>query len=137
MKGEKLISVFIKDIINIDDFIQTYGENGKQYINDIIIENSSILENLKKNDAIIHISKLLGDNIDFAKSMFNFYIENTLKDTMICNLKEEILEKNEEIEIYKGYQEKENKALVNAINTLYNKRIGLKSEIPRLRTIRK
>ena len=137
MSEKKLINILFKDGINIEDFLQTYGENGKTYINNIILENSYILENLKENDAIIHISKMLGGNIDFAKSMFNFYIENTLKDTMICNLKEEIKENNEEIEIYKCYQEKENKVLASAINNLYNKRIVLKSNIPRLRTIKK
>ena len=99
MSEENLISIINKDSININDFIDTFGENGVSYVKEFCHENSHILKELRENECIKIISEKFGHNIDLAKSIYNFYIELKLKDVMIDNLKEEINEKQQEIKI--------------------------------------
>lgn len=140
MEEKNIISLVFKNTLNIKQFTDIYGEEGKIYIQNFIEENVHILSTFKENEAISFISNKLGKNIDLATSLFNFYIETQLKDKMIENLKEEVLEKEEEVSIYKKHidkEDKENKALSEAINDLYNKRIVSKKDKVKLRMLKK
>lgn len=137
MEEENMLSLVFKNTLNIKQFTDTYGNEGNVYVKHFIEENINILSTFKENEAISFISNKLGKNIDLATSLFNFYIEKQLKDKMIENLKEEVLEKEEEVTIYKQHINKENKLLSNAINDLYNKRVVSRKDKVKLRMTKK
>ena len=136
MNEENLISIINKDNININDFIETFGEDGVSYVKEFCHENSHILKELRENECMKIISEKFGNNIDLAKSIYNFYIESKLKNVMIDNLKDEINEKQEEIKIYKEHMNDKEERVSKAIKNLYDTRISTKSSKPRLRMIR-
>ena len=137
MDSNNLISVINKEVINIKQFTDAYGEDGSKYAQSFIKENYHILKNLQENEIMKYISDKFGGKIDFAKSVFNLYIESELKDVMIKNLQDDVCEKDEEIEIYKRHVKDEHQKISNSIKELYDKRIAIKSEIPRLRLTKK
>jgi predicted membrane-bound dolichyl-phosphate-mannose-protein mannosyltransferase len=134
--NDNLMSLLSKDFIDTKTFTDIYGGEGVEYIKTFIKDNNNILISLRENDAIKFISQKLGD-IDIAKTLYNFYIENKLKDNAIENLKEEVHEINDELNVYKKHANENDKKLSNAIKELHNKHIVATQGKSKLRMIKR
>ena len=134
--NNSLLSILSKDFIDTKIFTDIYGNDGLEFVKTFIKENNNILISLRENDAIKFISEKLG-NIDLAKTLYNFYIENKLKDNAINNLRDEVNEVNDELNVYKKHANENDKKLSAAIKDLHNKHIVATPGKSKLRMIRK
>lgn len=103
------MEILMNSKINATKIREFYGNDGVELLKTVMRENSMILKDLKENEAIQEITKLLKisfDKADFADLIYHAYIKEKFNEYLLEDHRIEISNLEKERDIYKEEVEK-------------------------------